>query len=56
MDLQGVSTVKHEILKKFEDIQRSWSNPTDLPMRLSIPEIGKVVHDQPYKLMTSRDE
>ena len=45
------SGVKHVILKKFEDIQRRWSNPTSLPLRLFIPDIGKVVYDQP-KLIT----
>ena len=48
--------VKSEILKRIEGIRKKCNEPSDLPLRLSLPDTGSCIHNHPSRLMTFRDD
>lgn len=47
---------KTEVLKKIEDIRKSWNTKGALPRVLSIPYIRRKIHMQPYRMMEFPDQ
>ena len=48
--------IRSEILNKIEEVRKKWNESSELPLRLSLPNTGSSIFNQPSRLMTFRDD